>query len=318
MRELVIHIGAHKTGTTSLQSCFDERAHTLRSAGVLYPHSNWYHHSQHRLAFAMKGMRDPKGGAVPDLADEIAALNAAIAAGGCDRIFISSEEFFSCPPDGITALKEGLDVDRVRIVATLRRPDTLLVSMYNQKVKQPGNRFARSIQTFVKDPVLLDPDMDFLGCITPWIDTFGEANTTVLFYENGPSISQMLGVLGLPEDILPQPQRLNESVPGVVIELMRIAKFNHMDPAEQTKLYQLALREMADRPPFFLGDIDRRAIIHALLPSMNALFKRLGIENPYRLAHYEPQGNDAQRANITYADMMQLLDHLLKKQSRWA
>ena len=316
MRELVIHIGAHKTGTTSLQSCFDDHAHTLRAAGVLYPRSNWYHHSQHRLAFAMKGMRDPKAGTVPDLASEIASLNAAIAAGGCDKAFISSEEFFSCPPEGITALKEGLEVDRVRIVATLRRPDTLLVSMYNQKVKQPGNQFARGIQAFVKDPFLLDRDMDFLTCMTPWIDTFGEDQVTVLLYENGSSITQMLGVLGLPQDALPLPQRLNESVPGVVIELMRIAKFNHMAPAEQTKLYHLALREMADRPPYFLSDTDRRAILRAVLPSTKPLFKRLGIENPYRPVKYEPQGEEEQRANIGFADMMQLLEHLLKKQWR--
>lgn len=316
MREIVIHIGAHKTGTTSLQSCFDDNAHALQNAGVLYPRSNWYHHSQHRLAFAMKGMRDPKTGKIPDLAGEIAALNAAMAAGGCEKVFISSEEFFSCPAEAIAALKDGLKVDNVRIVATLRRPDTLLVSMYNQKVKQPGNRFARGIKAFVQDPLLLDRDMDFLGCMTPWIDTFGAPNVTVLFYENGSSITQMLGVLGLPEDTLPLPDRLNESVPGVVIELMRIAKFNHMAPAEQTKLYQLALREMADRPPYFLGDADRRAILRTLLPSIKILFKQLGIENPYRLVHYEPQGEDAQRPNVNFADMMQLIDHLLKKQWR--
>lgn len=316
MRELFIHIGAHKTGTTSLQSCFEDQTKTLRKLGVLYPKTNWFHHSQHRLAFAMKGMRDPKTKELPDLAIEVAALNAAIAASDCPKIIISSEEFFSCSEDSIQALKAALDVDVVRVVATLRRPDTLFLSMYNQKVKQPGNKFARAIQGFVKEPRSLDRDMNFKACMDPWIDAFGVENTTVLLYEDGSSIVQMLKVLGVPQDALPVPTPLNRSVPGVVIEMMRVAKFAKMDRAEQVKLFQLGLREMSDRPPFYLDDDSRRAIIRDLMPDIQNLFERLGRPNPYRLSHYTPVEEGPVRPNITLADLMQLIETLLQKQRR--
>ncbi|MFT5865339.1 MAG: hypothetical protein ACI82I_001072 [Gammaproteobacteria bacterium] len=315
MRELFVHIGAHKTGTTSLQSCFEDQAKTLRKLGVFYPKTNWYHHSQHRLAFAMKGQKDPTAGDLPDLATEVAALNHAIASSDCDKVIISSEEFFSCSAETITDFKDLLDVDAVRIIASLRRPDTLLVSMYNQKIKHPGNNFAPGILPFVQDPRILDRDMDFKACMDPWMETFGSDNTTVLLYEDGGTITQMLKVLGLPEDALRLPARLNESLPGVVIEMMRIAKFMHMDVEQQKKLYQLASREMAGRPAYFLADEHRRNIIRELQPAMGKMFKQLGRENPYKLAHYVAHGDEA-RPNITMADLMQLIDTLLKKQWR--
>lgn len=313
MRKLYVHIGAHKTGTTSLQSCFDKQSRTLNKLGVLYPKTNWYHHSQHRLAFAMKGMHDPKAGDVPDLETEVGELNRAIAKSDVPKVFISSEEFFSCPPDQIAAFRAALDIDRVHIIAMLRRPDTLLLSMFNQRAKQPGNTFARGLQHFVKDPRRLAPDMNFNACLTPWIDTFGLENTTALLYEDGSSITQILKLLELPEAALPLPARLNESVPGVVIEMMRIAKFNKMGSAQQSKLFQIALREMSDRPPLFLSNADRRAVIQALQPGTGNLFRKLGLENPYRMKHFIPQEDNKPRPNLTLADMMQLVDHLLKK-----
>ncbi|PVA05217.1 hypothetical protein DC363_16450 [Thalassorhabdomicrobium marinisediminis] len=231
----------------------------------------------------------------------------------CKKSFISSEEFFSCPSESIIALRNALDAERIHILATLRRPDTLLVSIYNQKAKQPGNRFVRGIGHFVEDPCALDRDMDFEACVTPWMDAFGKENTIIRLYEDGSSVVQMLRILGLSADALPMPSRLNESVPGVVTEMMRVAKFSQMGKVEQIKLYQLASQRMADRPPFFLSDADRRTVIRILQPRIDNLFKRLGRANPYRLECYTPIENGANRPNVTLADLMQLIDHLLQR-----
>jgi hypothetical protein len=36
-RKLFIHIGLHKTGTTSIQQCLTESSYQLHQAGMLYP-----------------------------------------------------------------------------------------------------------------------------------------------------------------------------------------------------------------------------------------------------------------------------------------
>ena len=101
MARLVVQIGAHKTGTTALQSSFAAQDRLLRKQGVLYPRSNWFHYSQHRLAFALKGWADPAKGGIPDFDTEIAALEREISRAGLPAVFISSEELLSCPPGAV-------------------------------------------------------------------------------------------------------------------------------------------------------------------------------------------------------------------------
>ncbi|MBL4769010.1 MAG: hypothetical protein JKY94_15085, partial [Rhodobacteraceae bacterium] len=250
MNELIIHIGAHKTGTTALQKCFQEQAQTLHGLGVFYPATNWYHHSQHRLAFAMKKMRDPAAQNFPDLECEVDELNEAIAKDTSPKTFISSEEFFSCSAERVMFFADLLDVESVRIIATLRRPDNMLLSMYNQKAKQPGNKFNRLINPFLEAPRTLDPDLSFLNNINNWTAAFGGEHLTLLEYETGGPVPQMLNVLGLQDDSLGESARLNESVPGVVIEIMRLSKAMEMDCAIQDKLYWLASTVFADRPGY--------------------------------------------------------------------
>lgn len=111
-RCVLIHAGAHKTGTTSLQAVFTRNRTTLRSAGILYPTSgvrpNDYRADAHtNLAWELMGHGsfDPLDGTLfGDLMPEIAATE-------CEKILLSSEEFARLfnKPRAMRRLKEAFN-----------------------------------------------------------------------------------------------------------------------------------------------------------------------------------------------------------------
>lgn len=282
MTTLTLHIGAHKTGTTAVQHYCDTHRAALEAQGVLYPQTNWYHHAQHRLAFPFKNMTDPARGDRPDFETELAELNGAIAATACDRVLVSSEEFFSWPAHAIAALRDGLRVDRVRILAVLRRPDDFLLSMYNQKAKTPGNSYAFPIARFVGEPETIDPDIDYRACVRRWIDGFGLEAVSLHCYEDGSPLDAVLGALGLapaaPGTVLEQ---INRSVPGAVIEVMRRAKERRLPAETQKELFHAALGAFRDSAPLVLSAAERRAIVARMAPGYEELFGLFDRPNRY-------------------------------------
>lgn len=313
MRDLFVHIGAHKTGTTAVQQTLSTSRSELMRCGVTYPKINWYHYSQHRLAFAMKGISDPERGDTPRLDREVAKLNDAIAGAETDKILISSEELFSAKISQIAQFAELLEGVKVHVIGFVRRPDTFLISMYNQKAKHPGNRFQRGINAFVADPYAIDADISFYTCFRNWASVFGLSQLHLCTYEAGDPLAQILRIVGLAPDVLSMSgPRINQSVPGAVIEIMRLSKLIGMHPEKQAALYKLAVDQFASYPSFSLSNADRRAILEALEPETSELFSAFGRENPYLVSNVElaPE-NDAPQQNLRLRDMMALVDRLL-------
>ncbi|WP_415405226.1 hypothetical protein [Tateyamaria sp. SN3-11] len=203
-------------------------------------------------------------------------------------------------------------MDDIQVIATVRRPDTMLLSMYNQKAKQPNNGFKRLIQHFVEDPRTIDPDMSFWDCISNW-RTAMTTNLTLLQYEAGPAIEQMLNVLGLPADALKISKRENQSVPGAVVEVMRLSKAMDMSHAAQQEVYRLANRVLLSRPPYYLGPDNRRKIIAAFEAENEELFAAFGQENPYVVANYTPEPDEKPRQNLVFRDLMMIMSDVLEE-----
>ncbi|WP_425093858.1 hypothetical protein [Tropicimonas sp. S265A] len=311
-KKLFIHIGAHKTGTTAIQQTCANQARALRDLGVLYPKVNWYHYAQHRLAFALKRSPDPARGDIPDLPVELDALNSAIARARTDKILISSEEFFSAPEPQIRLFAKGLQGATPRIVAFVRRPDAFLMSMYNQKAKHPGNQFCRPITPFIATPDQIDPDIRVHTCLSAWATVFGTEAISLCLYEDGPPLARVLQIMGLPGEAIAPAQRVNPSVPGAVIEAMRLSKLIGMDPDKQKKLYHLAQKEFTKAPPYHVSSRDRRAVLQAMAPETGALFAAFGRENPYEATTCPvPEDPPEAAPNLRMRDLMQLVDRLM-------
>lgn len=54
-KQIHLHIGTHKTGTTALQQTLAENREQLVQQGFLYPQAGWHQFAQHFLAFEKKG-----------------------------------------------------------------------------------------------------------------------------------------------------------------------------------------------------------------------------------------------------------------------
>lgn len=302
--ELTIHIGSHKTGTTALQAAFAKASGALKREGVLYPKTHWRQTAHHRLAFALKGKTIPRGDQ-PDLATETGKLISALNAFGGQRALISSEEFFTCPEDALRNLKAALGIP-VRIVCFLRRPDTFLVSCYNQKVKQPGNGFSLPIAKFLKNPRAIAPEMDYLSALSTWADVFGDAAITVETYEAARPLARICALLELETPLDDPDPHVNASVPGVVAETMRHAKVFGLSEAKQRKILARARQIYEGYPPFFVSNDDRRAVLAEMEDDLEKLFSRFGQTNPYRVENFQPVPQE-QTYNISLQDMMRLV-----------
>jgi hypothetical protein len=131
---VMIHAGAHKTGTTSLQTLFTRHRDELASHGILYPRAGVRPHPHGidvhtNLAWELigHGHYSPAAGGLDDVVDEIAASD-------CRDVLLSSEEF-AClvdRPEQLGRLRSRLeDTGRsVHVVLVLRDPRELAESLY--------------------------------------------------------------------------------------------------------------------------------------------------------------------------------------------
>lgn len=126
----VLHIGPHKTGTTTVQFAFHAARPALAAQRVFYPGPN----SQPMFAvYAVTG-RLPvylKEAPVRRWQTLIASLDRSPA----DRAVISSEGFCDAEDDAIRRIADDIGPDRIHVVVTLRPLGALLASQWQQSVQ---------------------------------------------------------------------------------------------------------------------------------------------------------------------------------------
>ncbi|MGQ0484517.1 MAG: hypothetical protein ACT4SY_04095 [Hyphomicrobiales bacterium] len=282
--KLFIHIGAHKTGTTSIQRAMEMSGEALAGAGFIYPRCCWYHHGQHRLAFALKNMRDRAQGDAPVFETELAALNLALAEAEAPSALISSEEFFALTDEAVARLAVGLKDHEVEIIAFVRRPDELFLSAYNQKIKQTGNRFYKPIERHLDNPAALIADIEYFDHIGKWAARFGRGNIHLAVYEGGDAVDTLCAILKLDASRLSRPEfASNPSVSGKALEFMRLVKSLDANAGVQKAMFMLAAQAFpasagAGRLPAHV----RRDILKRYAEKNDALFRLLEAgDNPY-------------------------------------
>jgi hypothetical protein len=132
---VILHIGRHKTGTSSLQRFFYENSELLRQYGLVYPRifiKNIAHHhlaEPFRKSYFNKLTLTEQGQQIASYRDK---LRAALSDEKVNYI-ISSEAFQNVSPN---VLREIFDptVFNVRLVCYFREQITYLASAYNQRV----------------------------------------------------------------------------------------------------------------------------------------------------------------------------------------
>ena len=125
----LLHIGPHKTGTTTLQGAFHAARRAVARQGVLYASTNKQ---------AIQAARAVAGRASPYMGNKVPAeahwtnLVAQVEGSTASRVLISAETFADAAPDAVRRVVHDLDPTAVHVVATLRPLARILPSQWQQ------------------------------------------------------------------------------------------------------------------------------------------------------------------------------------------
>jgi hypothetical protein len=214
-----VHIGLHKTGTSSIQAFLRKNKPALLERGWLYPRTGWTAGGHHNLAYELLGRKrfSEAAGRLSELEAEIAQAPNAI---------VSSEELEFLELAEVRRLKAAIGERETRILVYLRRQDALIGSTYAQQVKmgarmKPFDDYALAS--------LYNPRFDFAQLLSRWGGVFGREALEVAVVSDetaGPRLyDDFLARVGLGEAAdLPRPgKRMNESPTAAEIEILRRA-----------------------------------------------------------------------------------------------
>ena len=130
MANLVLHIGGHRTGSTSIQAALHSSKSKLLSSGVLYPATGLQNVAHHTLAIALRETEasQPFEAMLEDLSREVTVSK-------CETVVLSSEELvhpYELSGKRLAALLSCFT--SVRVVCFLRHQAPLLESGYKFEV----------------------------------------------------------------------------------------------------------------------------------------------------------------------------------------
>ena len=223
-RAILVHIGPHKTGTTTIQAAFHATRGALAEQGVLYAGGT------RRPIMAVLALRRARGkrAAVPEARHWSGLVDEARGATG--RVVISNESFADASPTSIARLVKDLGRDRIHVVATLRPFASILPSQWQQFV-QGG--LTDSFDDWLRG--VIDPNdpkrrrvfwrrhrHDEL--IARWVDAVGADRVTVIVLDEDPVRLPRLfeGMLGLGDGTLVENARIrNRSLTWPEAEAIR-------------------------------------------------------------------------------------------------
>lgn len=282
-KTLFVHIGAHKTGSTAIQSYFNRHLMILRCLGadleVPRQSSRWFI----RKVKNRDIMADLKASGDDDDFTTRSGYLERIANSRSGKFLISAESFcrHARAPEYFLPFTS---VCRVRIVMFLRRQDRYMESFYRQMVKHQGKLVVEStFQAYFQKRVEKGPrhqSLNWERCLEPWQEAFGEENITVVPYAEGrgfDSISEIGKVLSVPVSIrLPFGRNENPSVSCETIEMVRrLSSEGRTLDASRIRAFDSAV----PHPTFaYFTDEQRRAVVASFEESNRNVGRRYGCD----------------------------------------
>jgi len=127
----LLHIGPHKTGTTTLQGAFDSNRVALAEHGVHYAGRG----RQVRAAASSVALDDPSPRLVAVGARRWRRLVKEVSQSKAARVVISSETFANADDESLRTITNAFDAARTHVVVTLRPLTKILPSQWQQRVQ---------------------------------------------------------------------------------------------------------------------------------------------------------------------------------------
>lgn len=179
-KEIYIHVGAGKTGTTALQQFFFLNEQKLGRKGLYFPSVG---RAPSNSAIAHHALACRQQVAKGEETEEIKELWKNLASENEGRLLVTSEDFHALISDqnGIQFLKEIKSIlsdQEVFIIFYIRREDEWLQSAYSQWIKSGSLRNGVSIHEFIKKKRVSLPEQ-----ILKFSDIFGKDQMIVKPFE---------------------------------------------------------------------------------------------------------------------------------------
>ncbi|WP_157078274.1 hypothetical protein [Sphingobium abikonense] len=231
-KNIFIHVGFHKTGTTSIQVALTQRREFLSKLNYLYPHAgvpDWAKFGHHLLPWSVFEIEDN----LPSLHGYRATfsqskkrdiwnrLRQEIARSDSENVILSSEEFDVCSAAEIENVARQLKGYNIKPVVFVRNLPDLIESLYNTTVvHSSGNR------PFVDFQKNQRSRLDVAQFVEDWASVSSDGKVTVLNYDDPMvrrnSVRAFLNAIGIDSSDmnLVSDSRYNESLPIFATELI--------------------------------------------------------------------------------------------------
>ena len=173
-KKMILHIGRHKSGTTSIQSTFFSNKSELQRVGIYYPEMGTRGGAHHLISERM--LKLFRTGTLPsDIKNDelISAFFAEIQSTEESIILISSEGFQNVNPAFVRAAFEDFEV---LIVVYIREQISYLRSSYQQEVH--ASNLSVDVEDFEKSF-----SVDYLRFYESWERSFGRDNIVTRIFE---------------------------------------------------------------------------------------------------------------------------------------
>lgn len=201
-KELYLHVGMHKTGTTTIQHFLYHNRKALSSNGVLYPSKHTYGFAHHEAS----NFFSKKKNFLPDFIESRyknrtnweAAINAQkkeMLLSSLDKHILSSETFMRCNHAMVRDFYNEFDV---KIIIFLRRQDVWLESTLNQNLKMNMN-METGLEHHTRKK---EKNLDYYRLLKLWAEHFGSDNLIIVPFQKSlfqDSLeAQFLQLIGVP------------------------------------------------------------------------------------------------------------------------
>lgn len=226
--EVYIHIGYHKTGTTSIQKFLSLNRRALNKESVCYI-GGFENHYMYSVLYHSRENYD-SGVSKESLATKDSFFRE-LEQKRYDKILLSSEGFLeSNAVPGLLAEDIKPFLGRgvvVKVVVYLRRQDDWLQSAYQQRVKQANCRLPETLSESLAGSL---PFVDYAKKLQFWENAFGRENMIVRIFEpdslKGDIFQDFSEAVGFQIDDsfqYPQKSQSNIGIDFDVLEMMRIS-----------------------------------------------------------------------------------------------
>lgn len=234
MRQLYLHIGYPKTGTTAIQEFLFSNRERLLEHGVLYPETGIAKYAHHQIPWVFtKDRRSREGICEEDIKEGV--KREVRESPDADKTVISSEGFvFAMQPEDVLDIFCD-DFDEIKLIVYLRQPFRWIQSDYNQGVKgwrQLTCSFEEHLNAVLSAK---NSPMNFFGVLSKWASVFGWDNTIVRSYdiERSGLVNGFLDILGI-HDVnafnKPERQDSNPRLTANQLELFRAVNALELEP----------------------------------------------------------------------------------------